>query len=265
MATPGEDLTDEEIATRGATGFYAGDPIFGIGGEDPFGEGTSLEEIGESLTGMGTRERGLERALAMSEFNPYNINTGFGGVGFDGNNAYTYLDPRFQNLSNQLLGGASGFFDQINSFDPMEVTQQQFGLMESILNPIRDRERGDLESRLLSQGRLGSTGGGITQGEFEGNIDRSRQQQLYNALQQGQATQQHLLGMGSGMLTQGIGIERMPLDLIGMGGQLGALQNQANLARARMVMDESNRKADQIGGMFDQGMSAVASFFGGGL
>lgn len=263
MAAPGSTLGQQDYFERVGTGAYFGDPIFGE--DDPFGSGRSAEDMFGEITGMNTRGRALERALAMSEFSPFGIQSGIGGVSFQDGQATTSLDPRLQGMSNQLFGLGQGFLGQLGSFDPMQATEQQFGLMESILNPGRERTRSSLQDQLLATGRLGSTGGGRTQEGLETSIEQSRRQGLYDAFGQAQQTQQHLAGLGGGLLQQGLGIEQMPLGLIGMGGQLGGLKSQADIARARMIMGEGEAKAGQIGGMFDEGMNVAASFFGGGL
>lgn len=96
----------------------------------------------------------------------------------------------------------AGFLSQLQEFDPYQAAETQFGRLEEILDPGRERARGSLEARLLSQGRLGSTGGGVQQEGLETAIEQSRRQGLFDAFGQAQQTQQNLLGLGTGLNQQ---------------------------------------------------------------
>lgn len=235
----------------GGGGAFTGFGLGGLTGQDP-------GAMFNSLTGLSASQAGAERAAGLAAFNPYGVQTGIGGVSFQDGQATTTLDPRLQGISNQMFGQGQGFLEQLGSFDPMQATQQQFGLMESIMNPIRQREQAGMESQLLAQGRLGSTGGALTQQGQQQAFDTARQQQLFNAMQQSQQTQQHLAGLGSGLIGQGIGIEQLPLGLVGMGGQLGGLQAQAGATQGRFLSDAANRKSDLFGNILGGAASGAA-------
>jgi len=80
------------------------------------------------------------------------------------------LTPEMQAIQQGLFAQAGGqdpfqqqagrlgqqFLGQAGSTDPFTTAQTQFGRMEGILAPQRDQERMAQESRLFSQGRLGS-------------------------------------------------------------------------------------------------------------
>jgi hypothetical protein len=229
---------------------------------DPIGE---TENVFNSLTGLSAAQSGAQEAAALAAFNPYSVQTGIGEVSFQDGQATTTLDPQLQGISNQLFQQGQGFLGQLGSFDPMQATQQQFDLMESIMNPIRKREQAGMEGQLLAQGRLGSTGGALTQQGQQQAFDMSRQQQLFKAMQQSQQTQQHLAGLGTGMIGQGIGIEQLPLELIGMGGQLGGLQAQAGAVQGGFLADAAGRKADLFGNILGGAASGAATGYTYGL
>jgi len=137
-------------------------------------------------------------------------------------------DP-FQQQAGAL---GAGFLGQVGEFDPFAAAQTQFGRMEDILAPQRDQQRLAQESRLFSQGRLGSTGGAQQQQALESAFLQQQQQGLYDALGQGQDIQNMQIDRGLllgktplTMQTQGLenllGIQKGALGQLGMGGTLG--------------------------------------------
>ena len=162
------------------------------------------------------QETAAEAAAEAARFDPYNVSGAFGTGQFDrdAGTASVQLTPEMQQLQ-QLFGQQAGQFagqgqtalgQQAGALgeqflgglqaDPFAAAETQFGRMEEILNPARQRQREALEGRLLQQGRLGSTGGTLQQEGLEGAIEQSRQQGLVNALQQSQAMQAQQAGLG---------------------------------------------------------------------
>jgi len=127
------------------------------------------------------------------------------------------LTPEMQAIQQQMLGTAQtggafgqqagalgqGFLGQAGEFDPFAAAQTQFGRMEDILAPQRDQQRLAQESRLFSQGRLGSTGGAQQQQALEGAFAQQQQQGLYDALGQAQ-------GIQGQQISQGLALGQMP-------------------------------------------------------
>jgi len=137
-------------------------------------------------------------------------------------------DP-FQQQAGTL---GAGFLGQVGEFDPFAAAQTQFGRMEDILAPQRDQERMAQESRLFSQGRLGSTGGAQQQQALESAFLQQQQQGLYDALGQGQAIQGQQIAQGMALgqvplsqqtqsLNNLLGIQTGAVDQLEMGGTLG--------------------------------------------
>ena len=246
---------------------------------------------------------------SVPDYKAYDTVSGVGSTMVDGDRITTQLDPRFAAISEALTGGlaggispslspeqlafgreatgaGAGFLRNLGSFDPFEAAQTQFGRMEEILAPGRERARESLEGRLLRQGRLGSTGGGRTQEGLETAIERSRQQSLYDAFGQAQGVQaqqgqlaQMLGGLGLGVeqgqfqrqmggLQGALGLEQSPLAFAEFGSSLSGQRSQHQQAQA--MADAQNMQALMgfAGGIGSGFLSSGAGFsfpsFGGG-
>ena len=121
-----------------------------------------------------------------------------------GEQAITNLQGMFSNAPDTQFQGAD-----INTFNQDRFksdTGNLFNMMEEMYNPQRDQQRGALESRLFSQGRLGSTGGSNEQGAFETAIERQRSQNMLQAMGQAQGIQQQQYNqeLGKGQFDFGI-------------------------------------------------------------
>ena len=206
-----------------------------------------------------------QQAAEMAKFDPKNVTGLFGTGAFDpSGESRVALNPETQRMVDQIRGsigdrfaqgqtrlgseaeqGALGFMQAGMQSDPYALAQSQFEKMESILNPSRNRQRDALEARLLRQGRLGSTGGALSQQGLESAIEESRQRGLYDALQQGMGVQQHQLGLGQNLglfaqqqenvgLEQGLarlgalqGIDQQAMQYLNLGGAFGGRAAQA--------------------------------------
>lgn len=119
------------------------------------------------------------------------------------------LTPEMQAIQQGLFGQAggtplgqqatelgAGFLGQVGEFDPFAAAQTQFGRMEDILTPGREQQRLAQESRLFSQGRLGSTGGAQQQKALEQTFSQQQAQNLAAALGQAQGIQGQQIQQG---------------------------------------------------------------------
>lgn len=77
------------------------------------------------------------------------------------------LDPGLRQTGQQALSASQGILRGVGAFNPEQQAQTRFGRLQSILAPDRERARSSLESRLLAQGRLDSSGGALQYGEQE--------------------------------------------------------------------------------------------------
>ena len=104
---------------------------------------------------------------------PEAIENGGNGVGGFGGTADFDMDTRtaLLNLSPQLADIYQGALDRSGLFggqamqyaqmDPFEAADLFYQQEQPLVDKARDLRRTDLETRLLSQGRLGGTGGGV--------------------------------------------------------------------------------------------------------
>ena len=241
-----------------------------------------------------------ERARGDAQFNPYDVGGIFGQSTFDRDTGTAQFDPNEftqgvvgqlqqpiegQLAQQQTLGGALGqigganFLAQGLTTDPFDVAQSRFGQLEQILNPGRQRTRENLESRLLRQGRLGSTGGSLQQEGFESGIERERQRGLFDIYNQAQAQQQAQIGLGQNLTLFGqqqqevglgqalnrlnalSGIETQGRGLIDLGGVLGGRQSSAGAqAGAFGLQGQAASTAAQLGAA--QGLSGALTSLG---
>lgn len=104
-----------------------------------------------------------------SQFRPFTVTTATGS-GFNtmmtpqGLQTTMELSPEEQALQSNLFGGASQFFDSAQQ-DTMDRERDIFRQIRDVQRPDERRDRLELEERLLSQGRLGTssaTFGGAT-------------------------------------------------------------------------------------------------------
>jgi hypothetical protein len=100
-----------------------------------------------------------------------------------------FLNQDMQNLMQQYMDRRGQTAAQIQDLDPMELQQQLYNQQLGLLQPEQERQSLAQESRLLQQGRLGSTGGA---GQMQALQEAQGQQRLgllSNSYQQAQATQ----------------------------------------------------------------------------
>jgi len=227
-------------------------------------------------------------------YSPYAGTSGFGSIGFEGDQAQVTLDPRYQAIVDQLLGGFQGvspslspeqlalggraterggaFLDQLGA-DPFDIAEKQFQRMEDILRPERERTRTATTEQLLAQGRLGSTGGARTQEALETGIEQSRRAGLAEAFGQAQGVQaqqaqlaQQLSGFGLGIeqqqlqrMLQSLGsaqaTEAMPLELANYLATLSGQRSQHQI-EAEKLRSAGGGFGDVLGGALSAGLAA---------
>ena len=240
------------------------------------GEWYAMERADDAASTATDRAKSAaDVAYERSKFKPYDVSGAFGQgiIDADTGQASFEMTPEMQQIQDlyqqQALtyagqdqtaigqqAGALGqdFLGQINA-DPYAAAESQFSRMEDILNPARQRQREALESRLLRQGRLGSTGGSLQQQGLETGIEESRRRGLFDALSQSQQMQQNQSNMGTklglfGQQQEDVGFQKaqgrlggianvdaQALDYLRLGSALGGRQAQAGAAGARFGME----------------------------
>ncbi len=125
---------------------------------------------------------------------------GYGGYGLNQfQNAQNQASPYFNAAGNQInQDPGNSFFSQLQA-NPYNIASNEFNKMESVLQPGRDRQSRALDEKLLSQGRLGSSGGALSEQALQSAFGHSSNENLATALQTGMRTQSQLFNMGSGL------------------------------------------------------------------
>ena len=115
----------------------------------------------------------------------------FGGFTYDdaSQQASMTLSPEMQAQYDALMGRAGATAQQIQDLDPLELQQQLYSQQLGLLAPEQERQSLAQESRLLQQGRLGSTGGA---GQMQA-LQEAQGQQRLGLLSSSYATAQNTL------------------------------------------------------------------------
>lgn len=207
---------------------------------------------------------GLNYDIPQVSYNPTDITTGYGGVTFDPTTgaATTSLSPEMQAQVDQLLSGATGAFTAANQFDPYAAADTLFSRMENILAGGRTRQQGQLESRLLAQGRLGSTGGMFDQQALNQAIEAQRAQNLNQSFGTAQAVQQGLFNQGIAGLNAAMGVQQMPLALANLGISAGTGQMNAQMFNAQNQIQQNQLMPNLLTSL---GTGALTGYMMGGL
>lgn len=234
------------------------------------------------------------------EFRPFSTTSDVGDVRVKGDVVDIRLDPRYREIVSALTGSlpgalrpslspeqlalgeaatarGAGFLDELGVTDPFDIAERQFARMEEILEPGRARRREDLEARLLRQGRLGSTGGGISEEALETAIEQERRTGLLESLDLGHRIQRQqaelgtqLGGFGSDIenlqlqrLLQSLGsataLEALPAELANVATTLTGQRSQHEIAAREF---ESGGFGDLLGGALSAGLAAYTGGLG---
>lgn len=240
------------------------------------------------------------------EFKAYSTSSGLGDFNVKGDQITTKLSPEYRQIVEQLVGafgGASpsyspetlglgkaatqtgaGFLESLGSYDPFAAAEEQFNRMDAILAKGRERDRTALEEKLLRQGRLGSTGGGISEEALAAAQEDARQKSLIDAFGQAQGVQAQKAQLAQSFGAFGGSIEDQQLQrllqslgtatsLEAMPSQIGAAGNQLTSARAqynlgKTELDNANQGAgwgDIVGGVLSGGATTLGTAGGKAL
>jgi len=210
-------------------------------------------------------------AAATDAATPYTV-ASLGGIAeFDPDKqaALLTLSPELTDIYQGGLGRSGLFGTQAADYafmDPFAAGEQFYQQMQPFFQEEEDKARTDLETRLLAQGRLGSTGGAEEQRALEEAIQKSRAQRRTAGFTQAQSLIDTLLGRERGDIAQSVGLLEIPIAQAnvgrGIGGSIGSvaasgLQSQA--ASQRLLAQTAAQDpglfgtlASGIGGMIRQ-------------
>jgi len=243
--------------------------------------GSGLGLLGSKMESDANQEAATVRAdslarnadVALQQAQPYGVG-GAGGT-FDtdpeSRTALLSLSPELQNIYQGALS-RSGLFGQqamnLAGSNPFEAADMFYNQQQALVAPEEAQLRSDAETRLLAQGRLGSTGGQRAMGELEKQILASRDQRRLGSMSQAQGLINALLGRESADIGTATGLLNIPLQYgalgRGIGGNLGtaaAYGLSARTAGANSMFDANNRSLtgaglQALGGLFSNPVSS---------
>jgi len=162
-------------------------------------------------------EQAYQRSL------PRGVSGLFGNFSYDEQGGSTMtLSDDLQGQYDRLMGRAGQTGEQIQNLNPLELQQQLYNQQLGLIRPEQERQSLSQESRLLSQGRLGSTGGA---GQMQ-------------ALQEAQGQQR------AGLLASSYGTAQQTLDSM---RQREAMDMQNAMAIGQLPMNYANTSAQMAG------------------
>lgn len=145
-------------------------------------------------------------------------------------------------FAQDALSAGRGLLADTAGFDPLNAAEERFSRLQSVLDPQRNRQREQLESRLLSQGRLDSTTGNVLGGELERGFSATDANLLNQLFLEGEQAQ-------SNARAQAIGLGQSGAQL--GGGLFGQLQAGGQSAQALdQGLLQSLGASQAVGGAF---------------
>jgi hypothetical protein len=193
---------------------------------------------------------------AYQQSQPQNYQGMFGGYN---TGTGEYLNEDMQAMMQQYMDRQQATGAQIGDYSPEEYAQNMYDTDLAMLNPELQQQSQAMESRLLSQGRLGSTGGA---GQFGGlmqaqNMTRlglrrdsyNKSQQQLDAMRRRQG-EDMMSAIGIGQLASGYGTQSL-----NFANQRG--QNAWNAAN--MKSGAALGKAGATAGMINSGLQGFNS------
>ena len=178
--------------------------------------------------------------MAYQQSLPQQYTGMFGGYDPDSGE---FLNQDMQNLMQQYMDRRGQTAAQIQDLDPMELQQQLYNQQLGLLQPEQERQSLAQESRLLQQGRLGSTGGA---GQMQALQEAQGQQRLgllSNSYQQAQATQDAMRQREMQDLATMMQIGNIPGQYAGQSMNLAKLRGANAWNRANMISGAVTNKA----------------------
>ncbi len=154
-----------------------------------------------------------------------------------------FLNQDMQNLMQQYMDRRGQTAAQIQDLDPMELQQQLYNQQLGLLQPEQERQSLAQESRLLQQGRLGSTGGAGQRQALQEAQGQQRLGLLSNSYQQAQATQDAMRQREMQDLATMMQIGSIPGQYAGQSMNLAKLRGANAWNRANMISGAVTNKA----------------------
>ena len=238
----------------GVGNFFSNPLVQDIGGRLISG---GLSYLGADKTIQAAQEAALAQAQGLRDVanitaagsNPYSVGSLGGTAEYDPEtkSALLNLSPELSDIYSGLLSRSGMFGSQAglySSLDPFAAGDLFYQQQQALVAPEEERMRTDLETRLLSQGRLGTTGGGRNIEDLERGLATARDARRVASFNQAQTLIDALLGRESADIEAATSLLDVPLQQgklgMGIGGTVGAGVSAASKARSDAVRGINN-------------------------
>jgi len=246
----------------GVGDFFSNDLVQDIGGRLVSG---GLSYLGADQTIQAAQDAARMQAQGLRDVanitaagsNPYSVGSLGGTAEFDPEtkSALLNLSPELSNIYSGLLSRSGMFGSQAglySSLDPFAAGDLFYQQQQALVAPEEERMKTDLETRLLSQGRLGTTGGGRNIEDLERGLATARDARRVASFNQAQTLIDALLGRESSDIESAISLLDVPYQQgklgMGIGGEIGSSVSEAGKARTAAVQGLANASAvDPLG------------------
>ena len=244
-------------AVSGAGDFFSSDFGQDIGGRLVSG---GLSYLGADQTIQAAQDAARMQAQGLRDVanitaaggNPFSVGSLGGTAEFDPETktALLNLSPELSNIYSGLLARSGMFGSQAglySSLDPFAAGDLFYQQQQALVAPEEERMRTDLETRLLSQGRLGTTGGGRNIENLEKGLATARDARRISSFNQAQSLIDALLGRESADIESATSLLDVPYQQgklgMGIGGTVGSGVSAASKARTGAVTGLANAYA----------------------
>jgi len=174
---PSDINRDTELTARGVTSSIGEQTT--NSSQEAIGQSNALTGS-TSLSDTATANTGLQTQTGTQGVGAFTGQTGLGGSGYDpitGQFTGQLAQPYQQNV-NQALAASTQGYGALTGQDFNGTMGQRYNALEALQEQDRLQAQMNMEDRLYSQGRLGSTGGALQQNAL---LDAIAQQQMGNA------------------------------------------------------------------------------------
>lgn len=221
-----------------------------------------------------------EKVASYAEFKPYSITSGFGTGYFDTTKqqAGYEIDPLLALYRDRLYSMGAGALDQA-ALDPNVAAQRYMEQQQGLLAPTRQAEDIALRQQQLGRGRIGlglstqamgagGAGGYVNPEQFQRDLARARvdAELATKARDYSQAEIDAMLQRGTGLFTQGFGVEKLGMEPMLLGADIGKAGASAGANQAQGLLTAGQQAIGyNAAGRLAQAQAAqqAAGLFGG--
>jgi hypothetical protein len=202
----------------------------------------SAQTTGNALTGStalsdtATANTGLQSQTGQQGIGAFTGQTGLGTSGYDpatGQFSSNLSQPYQQNTA-QALGASNQAYGALGAQDFNGTMGQRYNALEALQEQDRLQANMNMEDRLYSQGRLGSTGGALQQNALMDAIGQQQMQNQNTAFGQAMAQRQQFGDQAMQFGNGALGAQQLSLQQMQAMGALAPQVSQNDIATNNM-------------------------------